>query len=535
MIRINQIKLNIEKEQSELATLISKTLRLSSDEKFTYEIAKKSIDARHKDRISYVYSVNVILEKQSKEFSIVKKVNNNNVMLTNEQKYNFPSVNFDKKSRIIIAGSGPAGLFCGLFLARAGFKPVIYERGADVDERTGIVDTFWANGNLDTETNVQFGEGGAGTFSDGKLNTAVKEKSGRIKKVLETFVEFGAEPEITYINKPHIGTDVLKKIIKNIRLEIEKLGGKVDFNAKISDIYIEKNRVKGVHISTRDGEEYDSICDKLVLALGHSARDTFEMLMCKGIAIEPKAFAVGMRLEHPQELISRHMYGEIDYSRLPVADYKVTAKASNGRGVYSFCMCPGGYVVNASSEKNMLCVNGMSYSARDGVNANSAIVVTITPDDFQSNDILGGMHFQRMLERAAYNAGAGAVPYQLNEDFKAGRISKGFGKVVPQIKGKIQSANLREIFPEYICETVIDGMKTFDKIVDGFNMPDAVFSGVESRTSSPVRILRGDTMESISVSGIYPCGEGAGYAGGITSAAVDGIKTAEAIAECMTN
>lgn len=534
MIRINQLKLNIGAGQHELLALIRKNLRLSANEKFTYEIVKKSIDARRKDHIMYIYSVNVQLQNPDREKVIVRNVDNNNIMLTTVEKYRFPSVNYNKDSRIIIAGSGPAGLFCGLFLARAGLRPVIYERGADVDNRTRLVDNFWNMGILDSETNVQFGEGGAGTFSDGKLNTAVKEKAGRIRKVLETFVEFGANPEIIYINKPHIGTDILKKVVKNIRCEIEKLGGRVVFNAKVSDIYIEKNHIKGVHIITKNGEEYDDVCHSLVLALGHSARDTFEMLCRKGLAMEQKAFAVGMRLEHPQELISRYMYGDIDYSKLPTADYKVTAKASTGRGVYSFCMCPGGYVVNASSEQKMLCVNGMSYSARDGINANSAIIVTVTPEDFGSGDVLGGMYFQRKLESAAYKAGNGAVPYQLNEDFVKGRTGAGYGSVIPQIKGRSQSANLREIFPEYICETVIDGMKSFDKIIKGFNMPDAVFSGVESRTSSPVRMMRGDNMESISISGIYPCGEGAGYAGGITSAAVDGIRIAEAIAVSIT-
>lgn len=534
MIRINQLKLKLNADETELSALIKKGLRLKAAERFTYEIARKSIDARRKDSIMYVYSVDVRLDSREREQAVVTKLNNNNIMLTNEEKYVFPSVRSKENPRIVIAGSGPAGLFCGLFLARAGFAPVIYERGASVDERVDKVNRFWQDGILDCETNVQFGEGGAGTFSDGKLNTAVKDKSGRIRKVLETFVEFGANPEIKYISKPHIGTDILKNIVRNIRNEIERLGGKVIFNAKVADIYIEKNTVKGVKIREKGGKEYDDLCDRLVLAPGHSARDTFEMLCGKGMPMERKAFAVGLRIEHPQKFINRYMYGDMDSRKFPAADYKVTAKASGGRGVYSFCMCPGGYVVNASSEQKMLCVNGMSYSGRSGINANSAVVVTVSPEDFGGNDVLGGMYFQRRLESAAYKTGGGLVPYQLNEDFASGRKSTGYGNVVPQIKGGASPADLREIFPEYISETIIDGMKTFDKIIRGFNMPEAVFSGVESRTSSPVRILRDEGLESISLSGIYPCGEGAGYAGGITSAAVDGIKTAEAVAASVT-
>ena len=385
---------------------------------------------------------------------------------------------------------------------------------------------FFETGVLDTETNIQFGEGGAGTFSDGKLNSVIKEKDGRIRKVLETFVEFGANPEILYVNKPHVGTDVLSVVVSNIRNEIIRLGGTVNFNSKVTDIYIDTGKITGIRVN----DEYDEEFNAVVLAPGHSARDTFEMLLKKGIEMEKKSFAVGMRIEHNQSLINNFAYGRDDNGSLPVADYKVTAKAGNNRGVYSFCMCPGGYVVNASSEKNMTCVNGMSYSKRDGKNANSAIVVTVNPEDFGENGVLSGMYFQRQLEHNAYLQGKGSVPYQLNEDFIKGKATSGYGSVKPQILGKKTGADLREVFPEFICESIIDGMKSFDKIIHGFNMGDAVFSGVESRTSSPVRIIRNEMFESISVKGLYPCGEGAGYAGGITSAAVDGIKVAEAVA-----
>lgn len=527
MIRINQIKLNIAQPEAALEGRIRKLLRLKSEE-FSYEIVKKSLDARHKDNLIYVYSVEVSCSGVD-ELKKVREVNDKNIMYTDAAKYDFPEISLGKDKRIVIVGSGPAGLFCGLFLARAGYKPVIYERGASVEERSRTVKAFWENGELDLNTNVQFGEGGAGTFSDGKLNTAVKEKAGRIRKVLETFVEFGAPREIIYINKPHIGTDILEKVVYNIRREIESLGGKVFFNSRLTGISVKDGAVHGLCVN---GSETVS-CDRLVLAIGHSARDTFCMLKDTGLPMEPKAFAVGMRVEHPQSLINLYAYGTPESGLLPAADYKLTARAQNGRGVYSFCMCPGGYVVNASSETGHTCVNGMSYSGRSGVNANSAIVVTVGPEDFGYGGVLGGMEFQRKLEAAAYREGKGAVPVQLNEDFTAGRESVSLGKITPQIKGRYAFGNLREVLPEFICESVIDGMKYFGKIINGFDMPDAVFAGVESRTSSPVRMLRGDNLQSTGINGIYPCGEGAGYAGGITSAAVDGIKTAEAVASSI--
>ncbi len=527
MIRINQLKLKIDQPEEALESKIRRALRLKSSS-FRYEIVKKSIDARHKDNLMYVYSVDVSCP-DTDEFKKVKELNDKNIMYTDPQKYAFPQAVYGRDKKIVIVGSGPAGLFCGLFLARAGYKPVIYERGAEVIERSRIVKAFWEGGGLDPDTNVQFGEGGAGTFSDGKLNTAVKEKSGRIRKVLETFAEFGAPREILYINKPHIGTDILEKVVYNIRREIESLGGKVEFNSRITEIDIKNGSVRAVRVNGKD----EAYCDRLVLAIGHSARDTFLMLNEAGLIMEPKAFAVGMRVEHPQSLINSYAYGFPKSGRLPAADYKLTARAANGRGVYSFCMCPGGYVVNASSEAGHICVNGMSYSGRNGSNANSAIVATVTPEDFGKGGVLSGMEFQRKLESAAYRAGNGAVPIQLSEDFAAGRASLSLGKVTPQIKGSYGLCDLREIIPEFICESIIDGMKSFGKIIKGFDMPDAVFAGVESRTSSPVRIVRGDDLQSVSVKGVYPCGEGAGYAGGITSAAVDGIKTAEAVVSSL--
>ena len=525
MIRINQLKLAINQPESMLETAIRKQLKLAKHHEFDYEIIKRSIDSRKKDNLLYVYAVDVTGINFS-ENEVLKKLHDNNIMSTSREKYAFPSVNSSKEKEIIIIGSGPAGLFAGLFLARAGFKPLIFERGASVHERTAIVNAFWETGKLDINTNVQFGEGGAGTFSDGKLNTVVKEKAGRIRKVLETFVEFGAPREILYDAKPHIGTDILERVVYNIRTEIENLGSKVFFNSQMTDLRIVDGAIKSITIN--NDKEYS--CENLILAIGHSARDTFELLRDKELPMETKAFAVGMRVEHPQSLIDKYAYDDIDKSLLPVPSYKVTAKAENGRGVYSFCMCPGGYVVNASSEEGHTCVNGMSYSDRGGKNANSAIIVTLTPDDFYCNDVLDGVKFQRDMEKKVFLQKNGAVIYQQNEDFIKGNSSNNYGSFAPQIKGLHAPGNLREVLPEFLCESVIDGMKSFDKIINGFNMPDAIFSGVESRTSSPVRMTRNDNMESIGISGIYPCGEGAGYAGGITSAAVDGIKVAEAIA-----
>jgi hypothetical protein len=374
---------------------------------------------------------------------------------------------------------------------------------------------------------VQFGEGGAGTFSDGKLNTGVKDPEGRIRDVLETFVKFGADSQILSSNKPHIGTDVLKTVVANIRNHIIELGGEIHFNSRVSDIAIENGRVVGLTVTdTAEGKTENIAASAACFAVGHSARDTFKMLHGKNLEMQPKPFAVGLRLEHPQELINRNAYGDCKYN-MPAADYKVTYQTSRSRGVYSFCMCPGGYVVNASSENEGTAVNGMSYSGRDGVNANSAIIVTVTPDDF-GKGVLDGVEFQRKLEKLAYREGNGNVPVQLVADFKNNRISSGFGSVIPQIKGKYRFGNLNNCLPSYVSEAIKEGMGGFDRYIRGFDMEDAVFAGVETRTSSPVKILRDEHFNS-SVKGLFPCGEGAGYAGGITSAAVDGVRTAEKI------
>lgn len=425
----------------------------------------------------------------------------------------------------MVIGSGPAGLFCGLMLARHGYAPILLERGEDVDTRTKKVEEFWGGGGLDPLSNVQFGEGGAGTFSDGKLNTLVKDPAGRNRLVMEIFSEFGADPAICYQQKPHLGTDVLSRIVRNIREEIRNLGGEVRFSSQVTELLITGGVLNGVMVNGVERVETEAV----VLAVGHSARDTFAMMAGLAVPMEPKAFAVGLRIQHPQEMINLSQYHRADASLLGAASYKLTTQTSQGRGVYSFCMCPGGYVVNASSEPGRLAVNGMSYHDRRGVNANSALIVTVTPEDFPGNGPLAGVAYQRMLEETAYRIADGRIPVQLYGDFRAGTISRGFGSVAPQFKGDFGFADLRAAFPDYLGGALVEGVEYFGRIIAGFDREDAILAGIESRTSSPLRILRNSQFES-KIKGLFPCGEGAGYAGGITSAAMDGIRVAEEIA-----
>lgn len=527
MIRIGQLKLQPNHTEEVLLGRVAKTLHISRSDILSYEIRKQSLDARKKPDLKYVYTVDVSVKNEKQ---VLQKQKGSGAVLVQDKPYTFPVTGEKTMSeRPIIIGCGPAGMFCAYMLAKHGYRPILFERGAAVEERAKDIEHFWKTGHLNTQSNVQFGEGGAGTFSDGKLNTLVKDSLGRNRKVLEIFVENGAPKEILYANKPHIGTDILMDVVRNMRNQILSWGGEILFHSKFTDLELDKRILKSITIKT-ETEEQKYKAEVLVLAIGHSARDTFSMLYDKQIPMSAKSFAVGVRVEHPQQMISDSQYGADCNYKLPPAAYKVADTLENGRGVYSFCMCPGGYVVNASSEEGYLAVNGMSYHARDGENANSAIIVTVTPEDYPSDHPLAGMHFQRTLEKKAFELGEGCIPIQRFEDFCRNQASTNLGAIKPQHKGAYSLSNVRAIFPKVIGDSIEQGIKSFDRQIHGFANDDTILSGVESRTSSPIRIHRNDELQ-IENTGIFPCGEGAGYAGGITSAAMDGIKIAESIAK----
>ena len=521
MIRITQLKLPVDHRQEQLRKKIARILKCGEDT-FSYEIVRQSLDARHKDDKKFVYTVDVSTPAEKK---LLRKNRDKNVTFFEKKEYCFPKSGEEiLKNPPVVVGSGPAGLFCAWYLARAGYRPLVLERGQEAQKRKETVDRFWKDGILDPESNVQFGEGGAGTFSDGKLNTLVKDPNGRNHEVLKRFVEAGAPQEIVYQQKPHLGTDVLIGIVETMRHQIEEMGGAFRFESKVTDLCMEKGRLCAVEINDKERIPAE-VC---VLALGHSARDTFSMLHRRGIFMQPKSFAVGLRMEHPQKMINMDLYGEPENELLGAASYKVTHKCANGRGVYSFCMCPGGYVVNASSEPGRLAVNGMSYQARDSRNANSAMIVTVTPEDFPDKGVLGGVEFQRALEKKAWELGEGKIPVQLFGDFCKNQASEALGEVTPCMKGEYILTNVRSVLPKAVGDSIEEGVRAFGKRISGFDREDALLSGIESRTSSPVRIVR-DQELTANMAGIYPCGEGAGYAGGITSAAMDGIKVAETV------
>jgi len=553
MIQLRQLKLPAPHEPGALEQKIIKTLHIRPDDLISCEIRKHSIDARKKPMIFDIYTVDAAVRREAQVLKRAKNKKDISVREKEKPYFCIPSGTMPLSFRPVIIGTGPAGLFCGYELARMGYRPVLIERGMDVDSRIKDVENFWAGGVLLPESNVQFGEGGAGTFSDGKLNTLTHDKCGRNQEVLRLFVQHGAPERILYESKPHIGTDVLITVVKNIRSAIQEMGGTVRFHTKASDIHtVQENgykRLLGLTLQdTKSGKEEYLETNIAVLATGHSARDTFFMLHKKRVPMEPKAFAVGVRIEHPQALIDDAQYGIGHSKALPAAAYKLTAKLTNGRGVYTFCMCPGGYVVNASSEAGRTSVNGMSYSGRKGKNANSAVIVTITPEDYKrwsvlpgsdcqgqsydyrKDNVLSGINFQRILEENAFCIGNGYVPVQLFGDFQKNIPSTKPGSILPQIKGKYTWGNVRSIFPEELAVSIEQGIQEFGRHIPGYAAADAVVSGPESRTSSPVRILRNENMES-SIRGLYPCGEGAGYAGGITSAATDGLKVAETVSK----
>ena len=536
MLLINQLKLHPGFSSEELKKKSASVLKVFESEITDLKIDKISIDARKKPEIFLIVSVIVNVKNEA---SVLRRLNTDSVTRYEPVVYS-PQVTGTEilKERPVVVGAGPCGLFAAYYLALYGYKPIVLERGYDIDSRISDVNDFFDGGRLKLNSNIQFGEGGAGAFSDGKLNTLVKDKEGRNKQVLKIFTECGADKDILTDAKPHIGTDVLVTVVKNLREKIKKLGGEFRFNAEVTDIKISDGKISGLVINGF----VEQPCDVCILAIGHSARNTFEMLYEKGISMEQKEFAVGLRVEHSQDKINRAMYGNDEnmLKILPPATYKLTYKASNDRGVYSFCMCPGGYVVNASSEYSRTCVNGMSYKKRDSKHANSAIIVSVGIEDFESDHPLAGMEFQRKLEERAYNVGKGHIPVEYYSDYKR-EIMTGLTDMtdinpekifscVPECKGSYLFTSVSEILPKEINEAFVEGMEYFNRIIPGFNDDDVILSGVESRTSSPVRILRNDLFESNSLKGLYPAGEGAGYAGGIMSAAMDGMKVFEAVA-----
>ena len=528
MIRISQVKLPVGHTKEALTERIASILKIKPNQKrkgeesFSFRIEKRSIDGRRKPDLYYVYTVAVTAEEEE---ALVRRAANPSVTLAQKKVYTFPKPGDHAcDGRIVIVGAGPCGLFAALQLAEAGYAPVLLERGQSVKKRREAVNAFWESGVLDTESNVQFGEGGAGTFSDGKLNTAVKDRDGKAAYVLEAFVRFGAPEEILFDSRPHIGTDILISVIEKMREYLLLFGAEIFFETHVTDLVVSQGRCRGV-VTNRGILPAAAV----VLAPGHSARDTFSMLQERNVSMEAKSFAVGFRVEHPQEMIDLAMYGRKKHP-LSAAPYRVTSNFPNGRGVYSFCMCPGGFVVNASSEEGGVCVNGMSYSERGSKNANSAIIVSVTPKDFGGDGPLSGVLYQRRLERSCFASGGGAIPQQLLGDFIQNRKSTDYGDFASEAKGRTVLSNLRGLLAPELESSFLSGMAHFSRIIENFDRKDAILSGVEARTSSPVRILR-DEQGQCSVKRLYPCGEGAGYAGGIMSAAMDGLRTASLIME----
>ncbi len=526
MIRLREITLPFDHDEKTLVHSILEYLSVSRHQLLNYAIIQKSINARRKNNILAVYIIDAELKNESELLSRFSK--DIRVSAVTCTKYQLPTVSNKKSHAPVVVGSGPCGLFAGLILAQTGFKPIIIERGKDVASRVRDVKAFWNSGLLNPESNVQFGEGGAGTFSDGKLTTQIKDKYNRKIKVLEEFVKAGAPEEILYNSKPHIGTDNLVKIVKAIRETIISLGGQVHFETKLTGIKIKDGKVTGAIVNGSDSIETDTI----VLALGHSARDTFDMLYQLGLPIEAKPFSIGVRIEHSQSMINKAQYGKFaSHPLLPQADYKLVCHCENGRSAYTFCMCPGGDVIACSSEPGSIVTNGMSFYNRNHSNANSALLVGVSPKDYGSGNPLAGIEFQRKLEQKAFEIGGNNyfAPVQLVGDFLSGRPSNSIREVCPSYSPGITPCNLTECLPEYVVETLRLAIPRMDKQLKGFANSDAVMTAVESRSSSPIRILRDETFQSLTVKGLYPAGEGAGYAGGIISTAIDGIKIAEAI------
>ena len=524
MIRIRDIALPPEHNVHQLNYEAAQLLKVSVSKIRQVKIVRRSVDARKKPDVKIIYTIEAAVE--GNEGKILRNSGCKRASIAKGNYYKPPKQKLESEKRPVVVGFGPAGMFAALILAMAGLKPIVLERGDDAQTRHEKVEKFFETGYLDDRSNVQFGEGGAGTFSDGKLNTGVNNP--RIGWILDQFVKFGARENILYDAKPHVGTDVLLTVVQNLRKRVIALGGEVRFNSQVANIRIENGRLTGLELL--DGGVVD--CDRAILAIGHSARDTFTMLHHRGVPMEPKAFAMGVRIEHKQSLINEAQYGE-DNPVLPPADYKLVQHLDE-KSVYTFCMCPGGYVVAAASEGGVV-TNGMSYADRDGENANAALLVTVTPEDFPAGGALGGMHWQRDIEQAAYWAAGGGfdAPAQLVGDFLNDRPSTGPGSVTPTYRPGVTWCNLHDVLPTLITKALKEAIPKLDGQLKGFSHPDAVLTAPETRSSSPVRILRGEDRQS-EIKGLYPCGEGAGYAGGIMSAAVDGIQTAEAILAELT-
>ncbi len=526
MIRISNIRLPLDYTDETIRKKVCRELRISDSDLLGVTLSRRSVDARKKEQVHFLCSVDVRLT--GKEDAVVRRCKN----AVKAAPYHYEVPQWKGGATPVVVGMGPAGLFAGLVLAQSGAKPIIIERGKDVDSRTKDVSRFWLTGALDPSSNVQFGEGGAGTFSDGKLNTGTKDS--RQRKVLEEFVRHGAPDEILYNAKPHIGTDKLRITVRGIREEIVALGGTVLFETTLTGLKTANGKLSAAVVE-HNGKTEVIDTDNLILAIGHSARDTFAMLHALSLPMEAKPFSVGARIEHLREKIDRAQYGSFaGTGHLGAAYYKMNVHTQNGRGAYTFCMCPGGTVVNASSEPGRLCTNGMSEFSRNGTNSNAALLVSVSPEDFGSDSPLAGVEFQRRLEESAFMLGGGNyhAPVQRVGDFLANRKSERFGEVLPSFLPKTEMANLHEILPAAIGASMKEAIVAMGKKLRGFDHPDALLTGPETRSSSPVRIPRSmDSLESIGMGGLYPCGEGAGYAGGIISAAVDGMKCAEKIIE----
>lgn len=522
MIRVRQVIVDVTRDTRE--ELIRKTARkvnIPVTEIKQLTVNKQSLDARKKPQLFYIYEVDITVAHEEQ----ILRQHRNDVIPTPSMRYQFPTVSHQTfEHSIIIVGAGPAGLFSAYLLAEHGYPVMVIERGEPIEKRVQTVSQFWETGILNPESNVQFGEGGAGTFSDGKLNTLSKDPASRMRKVFEVLVACGAPKEILYSNKPHIGTDLLRDVVVKLRKKIIAMGGTFRYNTCLTDLIIKEDQLTAIEVNHQE----IIATNHLVLAIGHSARDTFAMLHRHQITMHAKPFAVGVRVMHKQAMINESQYGVQKHPTLPPANYKLTYQTTSGRAVYSFCMCPGGMVVNASSEKEHLVINGMSNYHRDSPIANSAIVVSVNLADY-GDDVMAGIAFQRTLEARSYQIGQGKIPVQLYRDFCCNQCSQAFGEIIPELKGDYQFANLRELLPPVICDAIQEGMTAFDRRIKGFGAGDTVLAAVESRTSSPIRIDR-DQQFCASIKGIYPSGEGAGYAGGITTSAMDGIRVAEAIA-----